>query len=330
MKKVDTYVQKRGILKEVQNYLKGKKTLVVIASFNADIFKKKVCESLLNEYECIVYDKECTEANIKEISDKMEKETFDSIIGFGGGKILDVVKAVTYFYPCYLMVIPSSASMDGACSALSVLYHEDHSFDRFLYLNKNPDVVLVDSQVIFDAPFRLLCAGMADAISSYYDVQYMKGKTSMPEEVINCAEHCYHNIYSLYKKVKQDFENGVLSEDVECIIKTNIYDSAVAFENAGCEFSHVLANATTKVAGSRGMHGERVGVGTLFQLLLENKQEDYTKLKETLAHLKMPLTLEDLHVNDAQGLIPSIVNEFKECDILFTKEDVEAALKLLL
>lgn len=330
MKKVNTYIQEKGMLEKVQDYLHGKKTLVVIGTFNADAFSKQITSSLISEYECIIYDKECTYENISALSQKMKREHFDSIIGFGGGKILDVVKAVAYFYPCYLMVIPSSASMDGACSALSVLYHEDHSFDRFLYLDKNPDVVLVDTQVIFNAPFSLLCAGMADAISSFYDVEYVNKEKELEEEVIICAKNCYENVYSLYHQVKSDYEHRVLSEAVECIIKTNIYDSAVAFENAGCEFSHVLANATTKVQGSKGMHGERVGVGTLFMLLLENNLEEYTKLKEMLIALNMPTTLHDLNVKDYHDLIASIMNEFTESNIQYNEYNVRNALEKMI
>lgn len=322
MKKVNTYVQGKNMLSKVNDYLIGKKTLVVIGSFNVDEFASKVTKSLTCEYEVIVYDQECSENHIKKLCEKMKSKEFDSIIGFGGGKVLDVVKAVAYFYPCFLMVIPSSASMDGACSALSVLYHEDHSFDRFLYLDKNPDVVLVDTQVIFDAPFSLLCAGMADAISSYYDVEYISKKTKLEDEVRVCAKNCYENVYSLYHQVKSDYENRVLSDAVECIIKTNIYDSAVAFENAGCEFSHVLANATTKVQDSIGMHGERVGVGTLFMLLLENNLEEYGKLKDMLRALNMPTTLHDLNVKDYHDLIASIMNEFTESNIQYDEVNI--------
>lgn len=329
MKKVKTYMQSKNMLHNVNDYLIGKKTLVVVGAFKADEFMLKVTRSLTNEYECIVYDKECSELPIKALSKKMEQEHFDSIIGFGGGKVLDVVKAVAYFYPCFLMLIPSSASMDGACSALSVLYHEDHSFDRFLYLDKNPDVVLVDTQVIFDAPFSLLCAGMADAISSYYDVQYVKNKIALEDEVLLCSDRCYHNVFSLYKKVQNDYKNCILSDDVECIIKTNIYDSAVAFENAGCEFSHVLANASTKISNSKGMHGERVGVGTLFMLLLEKQFAEYEKLKDMLICLHMPTTLKQLNIKDNDLLFSFIMSELLETKIDHTEVDVEKVLKQL-
>lgn len=326
MKKAKQYIQKKNSITSVMDYLQGTKVLILIGAFNAEVFKRKIISSLNIEYECIVYEKECTQTNVEFLVNKMKSEHFDSIIGFGGGKILDVAKALTYFHDCFLMVIPSSASMDGACSALSVLYHEDHSFDRFLMLPKNPDVVLVDSQIIFEAPFFLLCAGMADAISSYYDTLYVLKTTSLDKDVVEYSQNCHDVIFNQYQQVKKDYEKRSLTQEVESVIRTNIYDSAIAFENAGCEFSHVLANATTKISTSKGMHGERVGVSTLFQLKLMNLTHEYKKVYTLLKELKMPTTLFDLQIDEPIKLLPSIIDEFKELNITYTKEEITKAL----
>ncbi|NBK97082.1 MAG: iron-containing alcohol dehydrogenase [Erysipelotrichia bacterium] len=326
MKQPKLYKQEKGIVKNVQKYLVGKKTLIVLGTFQADIFSAMITQSLIYEYECIVFDKECSEKNIQELSDKMKEGHFDSIIGFGGGKIIDVVKAVCYYYPCYLMVIVSSASMNGACSALSVLYDEDHCFDRFLYLNKNPDAVLVDSEVIFNAPFSLLKVGMIDALSSYYDVMYIHEKKALPKTILTYAQACYDNVYDLYEQVKIDYETAHLGEEVETMIRTILYDSAIAFENCGCEYSHILANATTTLAESRGMHGERVGVSCLFMLALENKEQEYKRLKQLLLALDMPTTLHDLQIFKAEELIAPIMKELKQYQIAHNSWIVEEVL----
>lgn len=325
MKKVKQYVQKKDLIYEVQTYLKGKKTLIIVGAFQSEVFISKIASSLSFEYECIIYDKECTYDHIQELCVKMKEGNFDSIIGFGGGKVLDVAKAIAYYHPCFLMVIPSSASMDGACSALSVLYHEDHSFDRFLYLDFNPDVVLVDSQIIFDAPFALLCAGMADALSSYYDVLYKQKYHEVFDEVVYCAKQC-KKIYDFYAQVKKDYENGVLSDVVEQVIHINIYESAVAFENTDLEFSHVLANASTKIKGSRGMHGERVGVSMLFQLYLMHMDEDALKLYHMLHELSMPTSLKDLGIQDIEDVFAFVIKELDALNIAYSKAEVKDVL----
>lgn len=328
MKKVKQYIQEKNLINHVQDYLKGKRTLIIVGSFQSELFIKKITSSLVNDYECIVFNEECTETVIQKLAEKMQKECFDSIIGFGGGKVLDTAKAVSYYYPCFLMMIPSSASMDGVCSALSVLYHEDHSFHKFLYLDKNPDVVLVDSEIIAAAPFSLLCAGMIDAVSSYYDVAYVKERHEIEEKIENSAKQCYR-LFDLYEQAKKDYENKIISNTIETVIRTNLYDSARAFENVDCEFSHVLANATTKVKGSKGMHGERVGVSLLFMLYLLKQDKEAEKVKEMLSTFNMPMTLSDLCIYDESLLIENIKKELDEMKIFISMAAIEKELKKL-
>ena len=74
------------------------------------------------------------------------------VAGAGGGKHLDVAKAVAAFAGAPMVMLPTVASTDAPCSALAVLYTPDGLFDRYLYLDKNPDLVLADTTHIAAAP----------------------------------------------------------------------------------------------------------------------------------------------------------------------------------
>ncbi len=39
------------------------------------------------------------------------------------------------------IVVPTIASNDAPCSALSVLYHPDGTFDEYVFFPKNPEMV---------------------------------------------------------------------------------------------------------------------------------------------------------------------------------------------
>ena len=96
------YIQEHGLIYDLKAYVKGEKLLIVMSNFNTEKYQKIMDDVLDVEHEYIVYDKECSETNVKKIADKMKKENFDSILGFGGGKVMDVVKAVSFYHDCFV------------------------------------------------------------------------------------------------------------------------------------------------------------------------------------------------------------------------------------
>jgi len=66
---------------------------------------------------------------------------------------------------------PTVASSDAPCSPLSVLYTEEGVFHEYRFYRKNPDLVLVDTQVIARGPPRLLVAGMGDALARWFEAK---------------------------------------------------------------------------------------------------------------------------------------------------------------
>lgn len=68
-------------------------------------------------------------------------------------------------------MVPTLASTDAPCSALSVLYTDDGVFDQYLFLPSNPNLVLVDTDIIAAAPARLLVSGMGDALATFFEAR---------------------------------------------------------------------------------------------------------------------------------------------------------------
>ncbi len=60
---------------------------------------------------------------------------------------------------------PTIASTDAPCSAVGDI-HRRREFDSYLMLPRNPNMVIVDTQIVAGAPARLLAAGIGDALAT--------------------------------------------------------------------------------------------------------------------------------------------------------------------
>ena len=123
------------------------------------------------------------------------------IIGAGGGKVLDTARAVASDLNLPVVNCPTVASSDAPCSALSVVYTDEGVFQEYRIYRRNPDLVLVDTEVIARSPARLLVAGMGDALATWFEakvcvdgnVRNMRGGAST-RSALALAELCYRTL----------------------------------------------------------------------------------------------------------------------------------------
>lgn len=271
------YIQYPGALKELDKF-KDKKVYMIVDKRSYDNFDN------VNNFEIELFNGECSLKEIERIS--LLVKDYGVLIGFGGGKILDVAKAVAFFNKKYLIIIPTSASNDGPCTAVSVLYHEDGSLDRYLYLDKNPDMVLVDTNIIIACPLRLTIAGMGDALSTYFEAR-ANGK--MNDE----ARECFDNLMKYGIDSISGFENKEIGDLQEIIIRTNIYLSGVGFEKSGTNLAHEISYKLD----CPKMHGEKVAYGTLVELCYENAEE-FDEVYDWCKKIGLPISLKDLGLSN--------------------------------
>lgn len=269
------YIQYPGALKELDKF-KDNKVYMMADKRSYDTFDN------VNNFKVEIFNGECTIGEIEKLS--LLLKDYDVVIGFGGGKILDVAKALAHFNKKYLIIIPTSASNDGPCTALSVLYHEDGSLDRYLYLDKNPDLVLVDTNIIIACPIRLTIAGMGDALSTYFEAR-ANGKIN------DEARECFDNLMKYGIDSISGFENKEIGELQEIIIRTNIYLSGIGFEKCGSNLAHEISYKLNCLK----MHGEKVAYGTLVQLCYE-MAEEFNEVFKWCKKIGLPTSLKDLEI----------------------------------
>lgn len=306
------YVQGAGEMKKLGTYAAGygKKALILIS---AGGFKRigalieKSFEGVECGFELDYFNGECSKTEINRLNAVMKEKGCDLVIGIGGGKIFDTAKAVAFYGKTPVLICPTIASTDAPCSALSVIYTDAGVFEEYLFLPANPNLVLMDTEIIAKSPVRLTVAGMGDALATYFEARACKrsgaiscagGKTT--EAAMALAKLCFDTLMEEGVKAKIALEAGACTEAVEKIIEANTLLSGIGFESAGLAAAHAIHNGMTVLEECHHMyHGEKVAFGTIAQLVLENVPlEDLEEVIDFCIEVGLPVTWKELDASE--------------------------------
>lgn len=307
------YVQGAGEMGRLYDYAKnyGKKALILISESGYKRIGSVVEESFAGQDFEIVFDYfngECSKAEIQRLTAVVADKKCDQVIGIGGGKILDTAKAVAYYSSVPVLICPTIASTDAPCSALSVIYTEEGVFEEYLFLPANPNMVLMDTDIIAKSPVRLTISGMGDALATYFEARAVqaKGATTcaggnVTSAAIALAKLCFDTLMEEGVKAKLALEAGVCTKSVEKVIEANTLLSGIGFESGGLAGAHAIHNGFTVLEECHHMyHGEKVAFGTITQLVLENiPAEELQEIIDFCIELGLPVTLKELGIKNA-------------------------------
>ena len=141
-----------------------------VSGLLAPVWKRSLDESGLT-HQIHRFSGECSLSEIDRVQKAAREMQARVIVGAGGGKVLDTARAAAAALGLPVVNCPTVASSDAPCSALSVIYTDEGIFHEYRFYRKNPDLVLVDTEVIARAPARLLVAGMGDALATWFEAR---------------------------------------------------------------------------------------------------------------------------------------------------------------
>ncbi len=244
----------------------------------ADAWRRSLGEAGF-EYFVQPFGGECSGSEIARVTEAARREKARVILGAGGGKVLDTARAAAADLDLPVVNCPTVASSDAPCSALSVVYTDEGVFQEYRIYRKNPDLVLVDTQVIAQSPPRLLVAGMGDALATWFEaktcvdgnVPNMRGGASS-QSALALAELCYRTLLADGPDARRAVEMQVVTPALERLVEANTLLSGLGFESSGLAAAHAVHNGLTAVPHTHPyFHGEKVAYGVLVQLILEGK-----------------------------------------------------------
>lgn len=306
------YIQGKGEIKNLCTYAEnyGSNLFVLTSPSGRKRVEPSITEGQKDAkitYEA--FNGECCMTEINRVMDMCEKAGSEVIVGIGGGKIHDTAKAVAYYMKKPVIIVPTIASTDAPCSALSVIYSDEGVFEKYLFLPASPNMVLVDTDIVSKAPERLLVAGMGDALATYFEARACKQSNAsncvggkITRAAMALAELCYETLIDEGIDAKLAVRENICTKAVEHIIEANTYLSGIGFESGGLAGAHAIHNGLTAIPETHELyHGEKVAFGTLVQLVLEGADQD--EIQEVLGfcqEAELPTTLADLGIKEVK------------------------------
>lgn len=259
-------------------------------------------------FEVHVFGGECSDAEIQRVMTAATRLGARVVIGAGGGKVLDCARAAADGLRLPVVNCPTVASSDAPCSAISVIYTNSGEVQEIRVYGRNPDLVLVDTQVIAHGPLRLLVAGMGDALATVFEartcvagaVKNMRGGASTCS-ALALAELCFQTLLRDGVEACRALERQSVTPALERLVEANTLLSGLGFESSGLAAAHAVHNGLTAVPATHAFfHGEKVAFGTLVQLVLEGQPRDV--IREVLAfatEVGLPVCLAQIGLEDA-------------------------------
>jgi glycerol dehydrogenase len=303
------YIQGYDEILNIEKYISSyaSRFLFIIDQFLYDDLSQKLTQ-ILSKYQvvCEKFGGQSCKTEINRLRGIYAQNGLEMVIGIGSGKTIDTAKAVAASENCPVVICPSAASSDAPCSALSVIYKDNGDFEEYVFFKKNPDIVLVDSNICSKAPVRLLVAGMGDALGTYFEAlstslgnhkNFFNADSTVAG--LTLSRTCYELLLSDGYKAKVAVENQRCTRAVENIIEANILLSGLGFESGGLAAAHAIYNALTTVVKETHnyLHGEMVAFGTLVHLILENAPtSQIEEVLEFCLSVGLPVCLADLGI----------------------------------
>ncbi|ELY50987.1 glycerol dehydrogenase [Natronolimnohabitans innermongolicus] len=306
------YVQGRNVINELGEHAAdlGDSAIVLGDEFVLDLVGDRVHDNLESagfDVALEEFNGECSEKEIERVATVHEEFGADVIVGAGGGKAIDTARAAREHTGGALVSLPTIASTDAPTSSVAVIYTEDGEFVEFHVYERHPELVIVDTEIVAQAPTRLFRGGIGDALATWFeaDAAHRSGATTIfdarsTRTAQQIARLAYTTLREHGRSAVDAVENDAVTDSVEAVVEANTLLSGLGFESGGLAAAHAIHNGLTQLeATHEATHGEKVTVGTISQLVLEGRDDAFVEEVAGFASsVGLPTTLGEIGLED--------------------------------
>ncbi|WP_328666665.1 iron-containing alcohol dehydrogenase family protein [Streptomyces sp. NBC_00322] len=228
------------------------------------------------------------------LADHIKGKRYDAVVGLGGGKIIDVAKYAAARVGLPMVSVATNLSHDGLCSPVATL---DNDNGRGSYGVPGPIAIVIDLDVIRDAPVRFVRSGIGEAISNLSSIADWELSHQVNQEPVDGLAAAMARTAG---EAVLRHPGGVGDDDFLTVLAESLVLTGIAISISGdtrpasgaChEISHAFDLLYPKRAAS---HGEQVGIGAAFAMHLRGAHEQSGLFAQVLRRHGLPVLPEEI------------------------------------
>ena len=252
---------------------------------------------------------DCCEPDLNAITDRLHSESCDGVIAMGGGKVLDAGKLLAARTGLVCVTVPTSAATCAGWTALANVYSPEGAFIKDEPLDRCPDLLIFDHDLVRRAPQRTLASGIADAMAKWYEASVSSGSSTdgLVQQAVQMARVLRDQVLLEAEQAIGDPHSQAWVRVAEACALTAGLVGGIGGARCRTVAAHAVHNGLTQLAACHPfLHGEKVAFGILVQLRLEEllganrlAAQGRRQLIPLFRSLGLPVTLPDLGLADA-------------------------------
>ncbi|MFC9652608.1 MULTISPECIES: iron-containing alcohol dehydrogenase family protein [unclassified Streptomyces] len=228
------------------------------------------------------------------LADGIKGKRYDAVVGVGGGKIIDVTKYAAARVGLPMVAVATNLSHDGLCSPVATL---DNDNGRGSYGVPTPIAVVIDLDVIRDAPVRFVRSGIGDALSNLSAIADWELSHRINGEQVDglAAAMARTAGEAVLRHPGGAGDDEFLTVLAEALVLTGIAMSISGDTRPSSGACHEISHAFDLLYPKRAaLHGEQVGIGAAFAMHLRGAHEESHLFTEVLHRHGLPVLPEEI------------------------------------
>ena len=200
----------------------------------------------------------------------------DMFLAVGSGVVNDICKVAAHATGRVCAVVGTAPSMDGYASNSSSM-EMDHV--KVSLYNHGPEGILLDSDILAQAPMRMLWAGLGDMVAKYvaiceWRISHLVTGEYYCEDVAELMRSALRKIMAVSDRIAQRDPDAIASV-AEGLVLAGVGMAYAEISRPASGLEHYFSHMWEMMALERGvpydLHGIQVGVGTILTLQIYEK-----------------------------------------------------------